>query len=508
MLRTKKFPKELDLVIDYSRIVWPAIREWTAKRVTELFGVEDEVLIQFIHNRLENTQELNPKELYLELVPFLEKNAGLFMKELWTLLASAAASSTGIPQQIMEAKAEELKLRKEQQALVRQTIELERKKVIAIQEEAKQAAKKNDNTKDKPLSNHPKDNTTRSSLDIEKRQKDNTIRSSLDVEKHRKHHRSRFSTLPKKRDDHYRHRRHRIASRRDRRVLRSPSRTRSISRSPPESRHGSPQPRASNLPLARKRRAHDKKSRSPVNMSRGNIDGRIEKTPTTKSPSPRSHNRMSITPYEREKTPSPPSGFSSKTPTPKPSTPQTQTPPSQVQPAPRGLTHDQRLASRSHGGSYRHDGSQVRRGYEERSPRNEYNSSRFSSHYRSHRHHDFGRRATYDNSRRGYAYRPTSPLRVSTHERPRRRHQTPSSSSFDESDKEKHMSSSMSANFGKQGDKSRHRKRKTKHDESDKKATVEEREPRVAPDSEETHSAKMKRKLSEILEKKDSLRLE
>lgn len=53
MLKTKKFPKELDVVVDYSRVNWGVIREWTAKRVTELLGVEDEVLIQFIHNRLE-----------------------------------------------------------------------------------------------------------------------------------------------------------------------------------------------------------------------------------------------------------------------------------------------------------------------------------------------------------------------------------------------------------------------------------------------------------------------
>lgn len=212
MLRTKKFPKELDLVIDYSRIVWPVIREWTAKRVTELFGIEDEVLIQFIHNRLENTQvitqfhpdrelfvqELNPKELYLELIPFLEKNAGLFMKELWTLLASAAASSTGIPQSIMDAKAEELKQRKEQQELVRQTIEIERKKVIAIQEEAKQASKKDET---KP--------------EISERRKESNLHSAEKSEKRPRHHRSKFSALPRKRDDHHRHREPRSRRRHD-----------------------------------------------------------------------------------------------------------------------------------------------------------------------------------------------------------------------------------------------------------------------------------------------------
>jgi len=53
MLKTKKFPKELDVVIDYKRINWAVIKEWTAKRLTELLGIEDEVLIHFLHNKLE-----------------------------------------------------------------------------------------------------------------------------------------------------------------------------------------------------------------------------------------------------------------------------------------------------------------------------------------------------------------------------------------------------------------------------------------------------------------------
>jgi len=47
-----KFPKELSLPVDYSRVNWPVMKEWIAKRVTDLLGIEEEVLIGTIHNYL------------------------------------------------------------------------------------------------------------------------------------------------------------------------------------------------------------------------------------------------------------------------------------------------------------------------------------------------------------------------------------------------------------------------------------------------------------------------
>ncbi|GMH43577.1 hypothetical protein BSKO_11499 [Bryopsis sp. KO-2023] len=89
LMKSMKFPKELDLKVEPSKVNWVVMFEWVAKRVTELLGVEDEVLIHFIHNKLQA------------------------QKELWAMLASASTTASGIPQQILDEKAEELRKKKE-----------------------------------------------------------------------------------------------------------------------------------------------------------------------------------------------------------------------------------------------------------------------------------------------------------------------------------------------------------------------------------------------------------
>jgi serine/arginine repetitive matrix protein 1 len=49
--------------------------------------------------------QLDGKQLHVTLTPFLEKNTSLFMKELWSLLASANTTASHIPQQLLEAEA-------------------------------------------------------------------------------------------------------------------------------------------------------------------------------------------------------------------------------------------------------------------------------------------------------------------------------------------------------------------------------------------------------------------
>lgn len=51
-LQSMKFPKELSLPVDHDRINWTVMKEWIAKRVTDLLGIEEEVLIGTIHNYL------------------------------------------------------------------------------------------------------------------------------------------------------------------------------------------------------------------------------------------------------------------------------------------------------------------------------------------------------------------------------------------------------------------------------------------------------------------------
>ena len=42
--------------------------------------------------------------MHVNLTPFLEKNTTLFMKELWSLLASANQTASHIPQALLEAQ--------------------------------------------------------------------------------------------------------------------------------------------------------------------------------------------------------------------------------------------------------------------------------------------------------------------------------------------------------------------------------------------------------------------
>lgn len=57
-------------------------------------------------------QNVDGKHVQIQLTGFMEKNTGRFMKELWSLLTSAQSNLSGIPQQFLDVKAEEQRLKK------------------------------------------------------------------------------------------------------------------------------------------------------------------------------------------------------------------------------------------------------------------------------------------------------------------------------------------------------------------------------------------------------------
>nr|CAB3501287.1 unnamed protein product [Digitaria exilis] len=57
LLKTQKFAPELDHLVDMSKVKMDVMKPWIAKRVTELLGFEDEVLINFIYGLLEEKAE-------------------------------------------------------------------------------------------------------------------------------------------------------------------------------------------------------------------------------------------------------------------------------------------------------------------------------------------------------------------------------------------------------------------------------------------------------------------
>ncbi|XP_057858007.2 uncharacterized protein LOC131067091 isoform X2 [Cryptomeria japonica] len=111
LLKSQKFPAELDQLVDMTKVKMDVIRPWIANRTTEFLGFEDEVLINFIYGLLDG-KEVDGKQIQIQLTGFMEKNTVKFMKELWGLLTSAQKNASGIPQQFLDAKAEETRKKK------------------------------------------------------------------------------------------------------------------------------------------------------------------------------------------------------------------------------------------------------------------------------------------------------------------------------------------------------------------------------------------------------------
>jgi hypothetical protein len=63
-------------------------------------------------------QGLNPKQLQIDITGFLEKQAPVFIEELWTLLVEAQKNKHGIPQAFLEQKKKQLQSASVQPAVV------------------------------------------------------------------------------------------------------------------------------------------------------------------------------------------------------------------------------------------------------------------------------------------------------------------------------------------------------------------------------------------------------
>ncbi|MED6120941.1 hypothetical protein PIB30_025568 [Stylosanthes scabra] len=127
LLKSQKFAPELEHLVDTTKVNMEVMKPWITRRVTELLGFEDEVLINFIHSLLD-AKEVNGKEIQIQLTGFMEKNTGKFMKELWTLLLSAQKNASGVPQQFLDAKEEELRKKKVENDKITSEIQRKREK--------------------------------------------------------------------------------------------------------------------------------------------------------------------------------------------------------------------------------------------------------------------------------------------------------------------------------------------------------------------------------------------
>lgn len=105
----RKLPELLYEKVDTGKIELETVKPWIGTRITELLGVEDDVLIGMIGVLLEETRvHKSCEHIYTQLASFLEADAETFCVELWELLTSAQANAVkggpGIPQKFLDDK--------------------------------------------------------------------------------------------------------------------------------------------------------------------------------------------------------------------------------------------------------------------------------------------------------------------------------------------------------------------------------------------------------------------
>ncbi|KAK1932980.1 PWI domain containing protein [Babesia divergens] len=130
LLESKKWPACFSQSVDITKVQIDAFKPWITRRVTELMGVEDEIVVDYCISQLKffgetdakaNTENagdggvglnekpyLDPKKLQINLTGFMAKNARVFVKELWDLLIAAQDNDYGIPQAFIDEKKREI----------------------------------------------------------------------------------------------------------------------------------------------------------------------------------------------------------------------------------------------------------------------------------------------------------------------------------------------------------------------------------------------------------------
>ncbi|SNX82930.1 uncharacterized protein MEPE_01636 [Melanopsichium pennsylvanicum] len=114
LLRKLKFPLCFDTKIDTTKIQLSVIKPWIARRITQLLGFEDDVVLEYAAGMLEDQRWPDPRKVQIQLMGFLEDKTTEFMEELWRLLISAQQSPGGVPRQFVEEKKEELRKKREE----------------------------------------------------------------------------------------------------------------------------------------------------------------------------------------------------------------------------------------------------------------------------------------------------------------------------------------------------------------------------------------------------------
>mmetsp|Transcript_7376 Transcript_7376/g.19888 ORF Transcript_7376/g.19888 Transcript_7376/m.19888 type:complete len:212 (-) Transcript_7376:57-692(-) len=126
------FPAHYAKKVNMKKVSMDVMKPWIAKRITDMMGFEDEVVVEFCIVQLDTVLEagghgLDPKMLQVNMTGFMERKAAPFCAELWANLLSAQESPVGVPQEFIEKKKEDLRQKKEEADRVQEELKRRRK---------------------------------------------------------------------------------------------------------------------------------------------------------------------------------------------------------------------------------------------------------------------------------------------------------------------------------------------------------------------------------------------
>ncbi|KAG8895059.1 hypothetical protein FRB99_000791, partial [Tulasnella sp. 403] len=114
--KSLKFPPEFEqkASVDMKKVALSVFRPWVVKRVEDILGFDDEVVVEYVTQQLEDTSKPpDPKDMQIKLTGFLSSKTPEFMLSLWKLLLSAQNSPGGVPKEFVEEKKLELRQKQE-----------------------------------------------------------------------------------------------------------------------------------------------------------------------------------------------------------------------------------------------------------------------------------------------------------------------------------------------------------------------------------------------------------
>ncbi|CAD5125116.1 DgyrCDS13359 [Dimorphilus gyrociliatus] len=133
LMKQMKFAANLEKKVDMVRVKLDTIKPWITDKVTEILGMEDDVVVGLTINQLEENRYPDAKDMQINLTGFLNaRNARIFMSELWDLMLTAMESPNGIPEQFVEKKKIELLKRQEEEDKIRQSLKAKEEEISKV----------------------------------------------------------------------------------------------------------------------------------------------------------------------------------------------------------------------------------------------------------------------------------------------------------------------------------------------------------------------------------------